>query len=66
MAPDLRGYGDSDKPEKLEEYHISKLRDDVRDLVKGKFFLKLIFKVEFSHICQIYWKWYLGTDALII
>ena len=54
MAPDLRGYGDSDKPEKLEEYHISKLRDDVRDLVKGKFFLKLIFKVEFSHICQIY------------
>jgi len=35
VAPDLRGYGDSDKPEKLEEYHISKLRDDVRDLVKG-------------------------------
>ena len=36
VAPDLRGYGDSDKPKKLEEYHISKLRDDVRDLVKGK------------------------------
>lgn len=35
VAPDLRGYGDSDKPEKLEEYHISKLRDDVRDLIKG-------------------------------
>ena len=40
VAPDMRGYGDSDKPKELEEYHISKLRDDVRDLVKGKVFVK--------------------------
>ena len=36
IAPDNRGYGDSDKPDGMEHYNISKLGDDVKDLVKGR------------------------------
>ena len=35
VAPDMRGYGDSDKPAGIENYHVSMLADDVKNLVKG-------------------------------
>ena len=35
IAPDNRGYGDSDKPEGIENYHIFMLADDVKDLIQG-------------------------------
>ena len=35
IAPDNRGYGDSDKPDGIENYHISMLVDDVKNLVNG-------------------------------
>ena len=35
VAPDLRGYGDTDKPDGIENYHVSMLAGDVKNLVKG-------------------------------
>jgi len=35
IAPDLRGYGDTDKPDGIEEYGMSKLVEDVHDLIVG-------------------------------
>ena len=35
IAPDNRGYGDSDKPYGINNYHINMLVDDVMNLVKG-------------------------------
>ncbi len=36
VAPDLRGYGDTEKPSGVEEYSIENLAGDVNNLVKGK------------------------------
>jgi pimeloyl-ACP methyl ester carboxylesterase len=33
VAPDLRGYGMNDKPERIDDYHISLLTDDVRQII---------------------------------
>ena len=33
IAPDLRGFGDSDKPEQVEEYQLPKLANDVIDIL---------------------------------
>ncbi len=35
VTPDLRGYGDSEKPTGIDQYVIDKLVDDVLNLVKG-------------------------------
>ena len=35
IAPDQRGYGDSDKPDGIPQYHISVLRDDIKYIIKG-------------------------------
>jgi len=35
VAPDLRGYGDSDKPNGVGNYALGKLVEDVRDLIQG-------------------------------
>ena len=35
IAPDNRGYGDSDKPDGIENYHVSMLVDDVKNLLTG-------------------------------
>jgi pimeloyl-ACP methyl ester carboxylesterase len=34
VAPDLRGYNLSDKPERVEEYRVSRLADDVTGLIR--------------------------------
>lgn len=34
IAVDMRGYGDSEKPEKVEDYKIELLIEDIRDLVR--------------------------------
>jgi epoxide hydrolase 4 len=34
IAIDQRGYGDSDKPEGINEYHINKMADDINALAK--------------------------------
>ncbi len=36
MAPDGRGYGDTEKPTGIDEYTIDKLATDVKNLVNGK------------------------------
>lgn len=35
-APDLRGYGQSDRPQRLEDYAIERLMDDVRALIEAR------------------------------
>ncbi len=35
VAPDLRGYGDTDKPTGIDQYTTDKLADDIKNLVKG-------------------------------
>ncbi len=35
VAPDLRGYGDTDKPSGIDQYTTDKLADDIKNLVKG-------------------------------
>ena len=35
VAPDLRGYGDTDKPPKVSDYRTSILADDIADLIKA-------------------------------
>ncbi len=36
VAPDGRGYGETEKPTGIEEYTIDKLADDVKNLVHGE------------------------------
>lgn len=35
IAIDQRGYGDSDKPDDVDEYHTNKMADDIRELVRS-------------------------------
>jgi pimeloyl-ACP methyl ester carboxylesterase len=34
VAPDMRGYNDSDKPQRVDQYHPSSLVEDVRGLIR--------------------------------
>lgn len=42
VALDLRGFGESEKPQRISEYHMSKLTDDVKEFIEylGKIHLK--------------------------
>lgn len=35
VAPDLRGYGDTDKPPHINDYHLDVLAQDIRGLIQG-------------------------------
>lgn len=46
----MRGYGDSEKPEKLSEYRLNVLVEDVRDIIRqlGNINYYLVKKVVFK------------------
>jgi epoxide hydrolase 4 len=48
VAIDMRGYGDSDKPEGLEAYQIDQLTEDIKQLVLalGKYNVDFFFCFE--------------------
>jgi hypothetical protein len=50
VAIDMRGYGDSDKPEGLEAYQIDQLTEDIKQLVLalGKYNVDFFFVVNAS------------------
>ena len=69
IAIDLRGYGESDKPNKISEYHIDKIVEDIRQLVlklgNNLFdsFNLMFYNMTFQIVINSYW-WLMIMEVL--